>query len=40
MRLRQVVIAARARVLDTARARGLAVSGQSVTIAGTRLLLV
>ena len=36
----ELAVADRARVLDTARARGLAVSDQSVTIAGTRLRLV
>ena len=36
----ELAVADRARVLDTARARGLAVSDQSVTIAGTRLQLV
>jgi Glyoxalase-like domain len=36
----ELAVADRARVLDTARARGLAVSGDAVTIAGTCLRLV
>jgi hypothetical protein len=36
----EVAVADRARVLDAARARGLAVSDDSVTIAGTHLALV